>query len=160
MHGATYFDACAGCGGVWLDNAVSLAITKHADAMLLSLVERVSAQAAPFAPLVARPACPVCSAALERRRIGEVDVDICGMHGTWFDREELHAVARAFEKDRAANAQAGAKLPRALIPPCLRPSDVATSSYGAMDDTTASSVTADVTIGVVGFLLECAFDSD
>jgi Zn-finger nucleic acid-binding protein len=160
LHGGTYFDACGGCGGVWLDNNVSVAITQHADAMLLSLVERVSSQAAPFAPLVVRPACPICAAALERFRIAEVDVDICRAHGTWFDREELHAVARAFENDRAARARAAAMAPRPLIAPCLRPSDVETSSYGAMDEGTASSVAADVTVGIVGFLIECAFNSD
>jgi hypothetical protein len=143
---------------VWLDILVSQAVAQHADAMLLSRVERIASQAAPFARLVDRPACPVCSASLARARVGEVDVDVCNMHGTWFDREELHAVARVFEAERA-KAQAGAAAPRPLIAPCLTPSDVQTASYGAMDESTAGSVAADVTVGLVGFLIECAFES-
>jgi hypothetical protein len=34
-----------------------------------------------------------------------------------------------------------------------------TASYGAIDESTASNVAADVTIGLVGFLIECAFES-
>jgi Zn-finger nucleic acid-binding protein len=158
-HAGVSFHACQTCGGVWLDNQASHAVARHADAMLLSLVERIASQAAPFASLVERPACPVCSTALARARVAEIEVDVCNMHGTWFDREELHAVARVFESDRAAKARAGAAAPRPLIAPCLTPSDMQTASYGAIDESTASNVAADVTIGLVGFLIECAFES-
>jgi hypothetical protein len=145
---------------VWLDNEMSQAITRHADGTLLAMVEGVAQRAAPFAPLVAQPACPVCKGMLERVRIVEVDVDVCRAHGTWFDREELHAVARAFEADRIAKARARSIPVRPLIAPCMTPSDIQTASYDAIDESTASNVAADVTIGLVGFLIECALNRD
>jgi hypothetical protein len=50
---------------------------------------------APFEPNEC--ACPICQAIMARVTVAFISttLDVCAEHGVWFDRWELHAVARA-----------------------------------------------------------------
>lgn len=37
--------------------------------------------------------CPVCNVLMNRKGCGEVVLDVCTLHGVWFDRGELEAFA-------------------------------------------------------------------
>ncbi len=85
---------CAGCGGAWLDNAASMRLLQLA---LSDDVLRAARQADGRAPEegyreASRPgerSCPICGEGLGRTVHGGVTLDVCGHHGTFFDRGEL-----------------------------------------------------------------------
>jgi Zn-finger nucleic acid-binding protein len=84
-------------------------------------------------------ACPMCDAALTRTRIEGVDVDFCGGHGTWFDRDELILVARAISIAKAYGPPKGVVLTEAEREALAR--SVADRSFGSLvnDGLTADS---------------------
>ncbi len=85
--------ACAQCGGLWLDNAASTTVVRGYDLDASELARRVDANAlhavatAPFQ--AATGGCPTCREPLRSARRGDVLVDYCEKHGTFFDRGEL-----------------------------------------------------------------------
>lgn len=107
---------CAGCQGAWL----SVAAARR-------LIE------APFGPLGELPVvhtkaplrCPSCEQALERRRVAEVEIDVCAEHGVWFDHREVERVQAAA---RRPGVRAG--LATAAIIGTAVVADMATSIYG------------------------------
>lgn len=87
---------CFGCGGLWLSAAaaatIEAALSRDADEAAALLEARV---ASPFvddrgggAPLP----CPLCHEAMQRWPVGDVVVDHCPTHGTWYDHGELERV--------------------------------------------------------------------
>lgn len=46
--------------------------------------------------------CPDCRSELVRRRIADIEVDICGTHGIWFDHRELERVEAAARRTDSA----------------------------------------------------------
>ena len=113
---------CGRCGGQWLDNAgtqrvVAGIISAHARTM----AKRVSAGAQPAAATHYRDAgsepaaraCPLCQQPLEVKNVAEVniEIDVCGTHGTWFDAHELDALAKHFEfKAAVSDAEAAMEI--------------------------------------------------
>ncbi len=103
---------CAECGGVWLNAkcAQKIADAMPKEAILLS--ERVASHAKRAAPLSEPVRCPVCGKVTARTHVAAagVEIDVCGVHGTWYDRNELHRIAKALEqvswKSKAAGAAA------------------------------------------------------
>jgi Zn-finger nucleic acid-binding protein len=90
--GRTSVHACRGCGGLWLDRATVDAVCANAErqadvlGMTLEPVPAVDARNARERP------CPECSAPMHPvhfQRVSGVMLDVCGAHGTWFDRDEL-----------------------------------------------------------------------
>ncbi|MBI3272740.1 MAG: zf-TFIIB domain-containing protein [Planctomycetes bacterium] len=105
--------ACGRCGGVWLPRAWAERLAKGLPADLLVLAD-AAGRRAPVREVDTAPAdlpCPSCAQAMARTRIppAAVDVDVCARHGTWLDRGELHAIARAL-------AAAAARRSRTLSP--------------------------------------------
>lgn len=88
---------CRRCGGVWLDpqGLGTILRAMHTDA--LNAADRGAAQAAGFVDRAPVAACPECGAPMERLTManGQVEVDRCREHGTWFDAGELRHVADA-----------------------------------------------------------------
>jgi Zn-finger nucleic acid-binding protein len=94
LDGLALFHECAGCGGVFLDNAsmgrvfsaASLGSREHGSS-------RHPVPSAHSAPDVVRYLeCPVCRGLMNRVNFGRhsgIIVDVCKMHGTWFDVGEL-----------------------------------------------------------------------
>jgi Zn-finger nucleic acid-binding protein len=88
-HGGS---ACRACRGAWLPT----------DAALRLLAD-------PFGPLETLPRlptgihalrCPTCRAALERRHVAAIELDVCLQHGVWFDHREIDRVRTAAEQHR------------------------------------------------------------
>lgn len=115
---------CTRCGGLWVDNRVggivlSGALSDHIKAFAESMAATARSTAGQPPPGyrdrgaygVEARACPVCAEPLRRRRVrdGDVDVDLCGEHGTFFDSRELVLVAQSVEArhlgDQARRAQ-------------------------------------------------------
>jgi Zn-finger nucleic acid-binding protein len=104
--GATTVRQCHACGGVWLsvDAVDRLRHVSDDDLRRDVAVGEMMAMARPAqGPL----ACPVCDKALERVGMAETvhDVDVCKLHGTWFDRTELLAF---LDREKARREAAGA----------------------------------------------------
>lgn len=85
---------CARCGGVLLDDA---AFGHVREQLCARIVEQANLEAAPSRARDVSPllSCPVCRQVMTRTSVERVEVDFCREHGTWFDRDELVAIARA-----------------------------------------------------------------
>lgn len=87
---ATLYD-CGGCGGQFVKNDdLSRMIERHE----LRRVElpRSLRKDNPLSQPVTYVPCPICQHLMMRRNFGGVSgviVDVCAMHGTWFDAGEL-----------------------------------------------------------------------
>ena len=89
---------CGACGGVWVDNVVSQRLVRAYEGNAVFAAEEASRFA--VRPVDTRPAvaCPACGMALQRVVAAGIEIDACPQHGTWFDRDELPRVVRAFAR--------------------------------------------------------------
>jgi Zn-finger nucleic acid-binding protein len=84
--------ACAQCGGAWIDAQASMAILQGKTDP--SAVQRRSKPPSPRAgPERTRP-CARCAEAMLPYPFGDVMLDTCPAHGTWFDHEEIERVVK------------------------------------------------------------------
>jgi Zn-finger nucleic acid-binding protein len=103
---------CGKCFGLWLDNTTFEQVCRAAEQQAAALPEAHLGQ--PYVknlgPVRYRR-CPVCQELMNRvnfARCSGVVVDVCGQHGTWFDRNELQQIVefvRAGGLDRARERQ-------------------------------------------------------
>jgi Zn-finger nucleic acid-binding protein len=87
---------CRSCGGLFV---VPAAVRALFDERASDLV-RVADEAARAPPARIEPTecpCPICQSIMARVTVASIatTLDVCAAHGVWFDRWELHAVARA-----------------------------------------------------------------
>src|SRR5262249_23909925 len=63
------------------------------------------ADPAPLAPEALQTAayCPVCAEQMPRTRFAEIQLDVCGGHGAWFDRGELGRVCDETSRERGTS---------------------------------------------------------
>jgi Zn-finger nucleic acid-binding protein len=96
---------CGKCGGVFLDDAAFGHFRdKFYETILTGLpTTAASTHAASPASSDPRPPllCASCQQPMTRTTIGEVEIDLCSSHGTWFDQNELIVVARIIAHARA-----------------------------------------------------------
>lgn len=102
---------CNACGGIWADIETSQLIAAVLDPDLVDLADRAASHAARTSGGAALPAegerrCPQCHELLARVHTASTNLDVCIMHGTWFDRGELQRVSRKLDADR------GRQIPR------------------------------------------------
>lgn len=106
---------CRACGGVWIDHIVSrLVVTGSLSDSVKAFLRHIGEAATGPAPAGYRTAarrderlCPVCREGLTARPYGSrpTTLDVCGMHGAYFDLRELDGIL--FDVDmRAAVAEA------------------------------------------------------
>ena len=94
MHG------CPSCGGIWLGSACakrfSMALPKEA----LALAKKHAKSALGRVDTAPNIQCPVCNSDMQRTHIAaaQLEVDGCGAHGVWYDRNEMQSIARAMAK--------------------------------------------------------------
>jgi Zn-finger nucleic acid-binding protein len=84
---------CAGCRGTFVPHAVLLALLARAPTDRVGA--RIPKPANPLEQAIVYRSCPTCSQLMHRKNFGErsgVIVDVCSLHGMWFDREELPRV--------------------------------------------------------------------
>ncbi len=95
---------CGTCGGLWADLETTKLVAAVLDPELIELVDRAEgrrASSGPLAPDVpGTRACPVCRAPLARVSIAATTLDVCSIHGTWFDRGELRRVSLKLDAER------------------------------------------------------------
>lgn len=109
---------CAQCGGCFLSPAdwdvVLERELSHEDAGLGQLVPPPPGSGPSPAALFAIARCPRCLQAMERAEFAarsHVTLDICRMHGIWFDAGELVRAVHYVQSRAEADAQAAAVLP-------------------------------------------------
>lgn len=88
---------CRACGGLWLDRAMfeQLGTSRERQGAVLGALPAPAAPSvATLEPVLYRP-CPTCAQRMNRvnyaRRSGVV-LDVCKVHGLWFDHDELRRV--------------------------------------------------------------------
>ena len=104
--GRTSLHACRGCAGLWLDRATVDAVCANAERQADVLGMHVGAPPALDAADARERPCPECGVPMHPvhfQRVSGVMLDVCGAHGTWFDRDELR---RMVEFVQAGGAQA------------------------------------------------------
>lgn len=105
--------ACVRCGGAWVDAESSMAVLQGKSDP--SDVQRRSRPPAPKptrAPEVPRP-CARCSETMLPYPFGDVTLDTCPAHGTWFDHDEIARVVKAARKMQARAGGESTGLPTA-----------------------------------------------
>lgn len=111
-------DGCGACGGVWLatDDARRMLETRSRVAADLAATAGRGARA--LAYKAGDAACPVCAVTLDRSVVppGNTEIDVCAVHGTWFDRGELERVLDALMPARAVPPLAPLAPPVAAAP--------------------------------------------
>lgn len=88
---------CGRCGGIWLTNDAAQRAVQTFDQAVIALADQASQRAAFNVDLGSSVACPVCQKILVRTKSREsgIWIDVCGEHGTWFDRYELGVIFNA-----------------------------------------------------------------
>ncbi|MCK6588608.1 MAG: zf-TFIIB domain-containing protein [Polyangiaceae bacterium] len=91
---------CGRCGGVWLGSACARRIAEALPGDAIELAGRVSKNAKGEIQTHAPVACPICASPMTRTRAAAagVELDVCGQHGTWYDRNELEQIAAALAR--------------------------------------------------------------
>lgn len=86
--------ACKACRGAWLPTDAAQRLIADPFGALANL---------PRSPTgVHAPRCPTCRAALERRNVAAIEIDVCMQHGAWFDHREIDRVRSAATQHRQA----------------------------------------------------------
>ncbi len=87
-------EECLGCGGVLVDPDTLESLTRVTE--LEAGARVVRDEPVELTPTVVRyRGCPACGALMNRQNFGQrsgVIVDVCKLHGVWFDAEELTCV--------------------------------------------------------------------
>jgi Zn-finger nucleic acid-binding protein len=104
---------CGRCGGIWLDNESARSALAKADEGVAQLAQLASVNAQVNVSVMPPVACPVCKRGLQRIQEpkSEARIDVCGEHGTWFDRYELGLVLQAAHQRAAAPTTYGGATP-------------------------------------------------
>lgn len=87
-------DACGGCGGVWVGDQDAKYLLASKDNAFAAMAAAAVKGSEKRKPAKGERVCPDCRARLSEGYLdmGAVNVDVCKMHGTWFDAHELEAV--------------------------------------------------------------------
>lgn len=142
---------CGLCGGIFLDNDGSTAVTQRVDPEIAKLADRAATRGAGrLVDLRAeRVACPVCAASMSRVRAGGIDLDVCAAHGTWFDRDELHRVIDAYAAGRASSASRASAVQSEAMMAQLREQ---AWERNAREEALNPGLVAGVSVGLLGLL--------
>lgn len=102
----TRLDACGACGGAWVDNALGGQLLRVGSSIARTMATMADAAARLAVDTTTTVACPDCGEPTKRVSVPDylgrpIEIDCCGLHGTWFDRGELATITRAIEGRRA-----------------------------------------------------------
>ena len=97
LIGKTHLEECPKCEGVWADgDAVrQICADQEQQAAVLGTPVSQTAESAEFEERVHYIPCPVCKDLMNRvnfPQCSNVIVNVCGRHGTWFDKDELRRI--------------------------------------------------------------------
>lgn len=87
---------CEACGGVWVDDQAFAALRQGMEDEVVGIADALesvphSRRAEGLGPVK----CPICRRELTATEVSSVRLDFCLAHGTWFDHEDVEAIARA-----------------------------------------------------------------
>jgi Zn-finger nucleic acid-binding protein len=93
-------DACGGCGGVWVSDVDAKYLLASNDSAFAAMAAAAVKGSEKRTQQTARRTCPDCRTTLAQGylQMGGITVDVCKMHGTWFDAFELEALTRYLTK--------------------------------------------------------------
>lgn len=100
--GGLFVHGCPSCGGVWLGTECARQFSMELPAEALELAAKHAALAQESAKTLPLIDCPVCGTRMARTHASaaHLDLDYCDKHGTWYDRNELGAIARVLSNSR------------------------------------------------------------
>ena len=87
---------CEACGGVWVDDRAFAALRQGMEDEVVGIADALdSAPHSRRAEGLAPVRCPICGRELTATEVSHVRLDFCAAHGTWFDHEDVDAIAHA-----------------------------------------------------------------
>lgn len=100
--GGMALHGCSTCGGIWLGSECAQRFSRELPKEALELAAQHGSKARDQVDTSANIACPVCGTAMQRTHAAaaELDLDFCGVHGTWYDRHEMDRIANAITETR------------------------------------------------------------
>ncbi len=115
LIGKTHLEECPRCEGVWADadSVRQICADQEQQAAVLGMATSQTAESVDIEEHIHYIPCPVCKSLMNRvnfARCSNVIVNVCGQHGTWFDKDELRRVvefirAGGIEKERAREVE-------------------------------------------------------
>ncbi len=98
--GPIRMQACGACGGVWLDNGSAREVTESLSPEVEELAQRAAHNAKTPTESNDPIPCPVCTETMSHTDLphARVRLDVCALHGTWFDRSELVQLLQVMRK--------------------------------------------------------------
>lgn len=150
---------CGICGGIWLDNAGSRAITQRNDPQIVALAARAERNAVVGGARTEPIDCPICNQRMKSVNARVAELDVCEEHGTWFDPGELRRIVAAYHPihDDPLAPIAGRRDPVEAELAYVAESNRAAPPVWAFEDGTTSGKVAGVAVemlaGVVGAML-------
>src|SRR5262245_59529582 len=100
---------CESCGGAWLGSVAAVRVMQGASGEVedeaVAAARSIRVSRPPLAHEPNQPcACPQCGLVMTSMRAGNVELEMCPAHGTWFDADEVARVAEASRaKERASH---------------------------------------------------------
>jgi Zn-finger nucleic acid-binding protein len=163
LIGKTQLMECPKCEGIWADadSLQQICVDKEQQAAVAGMSTTQAAQPGNFEENIHYIPCPICQGLMNRvnfAHCSNVIVNVCGRHGTWFDKDELRRVvdfirAGGFEKDRARQVAEIAEKERAVRNAALADAMTASLQTPAwIDDRRHSGIS--LLAGAVTWLLE------
>jgi Zn-finger nucleic acid-binding protein len=94
---------CRTCGGVWLDKEQARVVIARVQGALPLVIasEKIARAARSKTSRAKTPRCPLDAEPLNLVETDFVEVDVCPLHGTWFDAGEVGRIANAFTDYKA-----------------------------------------------------------
>lgn len=96
--GKTELRECPRCEGLWVDGPAlqQICADREQQSAVLGIAGTVpAAQSVEIEATIQYVPCPLCNQLMNRvnfAHCSHVIVDVCGLHGTWFDRDELRRI--------------------------------------------------------------------
>jgi Zn-finger nucleic acid-binding protein len=111
LIGKTHLEECPKCEGIWADadSVRQICADQEQQAAVLGMPTAQTPQSVGIEEHIHYIPCPVCKGLMNRvnfAHCSNVIVNVCGKHGTWFDKDELRRVVEfirggGIEKARA-----------------------------------------------------------
>jgi Zn-finger nucleic acid-binding protein len=115
LIGKTQLEECPKCEGIWADadSVRQICADQEQQAAVLGMPTSQTAQSVGIEEHIHYIPCPVCKELMNRvnfAHCSNVIVNVCGRHGTWFDKDELRRIvefirAGGIEKERAREVE-------------------------------------------------------
>jgi Zn-finger nucleic acid-binding protein len=111
LIGKTHLEECPRCEGIWADadSVRQICADQEQQAAVLGMPTAQAAAAVEIEEHIHYVPCPICKQLMNRvnfAHCSQVIVNVCGRHGTWFDKDELRRIvefirAGGLDKERS-----------------------------------------------------------